>query len=78
MNGTDIQVWEDFSDIGEMSKTFLTMFEKVFAITARVMVEALLHKGVPLPILDNVTISGDSEINVFERHIRLNADFEFK
>ncbi|PIO57123.1 hypothetical protein TELCIR_21474, partial [Teladorsagia circumcincta] len=58
LNGTQFQLWEDFSDIGEMSKRFLTMFEKVFAVTARVMVEAILHKGIPLPIFDNVTISG--------------------
>ncbi|KAK5971575.1 BPI2 domain-containing protein, partial [Trichostrongylus colubriformis] len=58
LNDTQLQLWEDFSDIGEMSKTFLTMFEKVFATFARVMVEAVLHKGVPLPIFDNVTISG--------------------
>ncbi|KAK5972456.1 BPI2 domain-containing protein, partial [Trichostrongylus colubriformis] len=78
LNDTQLQLWEDFSDIGEMSKTFLTMFEKVFATFARVMVEAVLHKGVPLPIFDNVTISGDSEIRIFEKHVRLNADFEFR
>nr|CDJ89800.1 Lipid-binding serum glycoprotein domain containing protein [Haemonchus contortus] len=78
LNNTQLQLGEDFSDIGEMSKTFLSMFEKVFAVSARVMVEAVLHKGIPLPIFDNVTISGDSEIRIFEKHVRLNADFEFK
>ncbi|KAK5968972.1 hypothetical protein GCK32_014057 [Trichostrongylus colubriformis] len=58
LNDTQLQLWEDFFDIDEMSKTFLTMFEKVFATFARVMVEAVLHKGVPLPIFDNVTTSG--------------------
>ncbi|KAK6009131.1 hypothetical protein OSTOST_25973, partial [Ostertagia ostertagi] len=59
LNGLSASACEDFSDIGEMSKTFLAMFEKVFAVTARVMVERCrLHKGIPLPIFDNVTISG--------------------
>ncbi|EPB76527.1 LBP / BPI / CETP family protein [Ancylostoma ceylanicum] len=59
LTDTHIDVMEDFSDIGEISQTFLNMFEKIFAMTSRVMVESILHKGVPIPVFDNVTISGE-------------------
>ncbi|VDL74208.1 unnamed protein product [Nippostrongylus brasiliensis] len=78
LNETDVQIWQDFSDIGDMSNTFLTVFDKVFTATARLMIGTLLQKGVPLPIFDNVTLADDSEIHVFEKHVRLNADFEFE
>ncbi|KHJ83053.1 hypothetical protein OESDEN_17251 [Oesophagostomum dentatum] len=58
LTDTQNEIREDFSDIGEIPQTFLNMFEKVFSMTSRVMVESVLHKGVPIPIFDNVTISG--------------------
>ncbi|KAJ1372903.1 hypothetical protein KIN20_035211 [Parelaphostrongylus tenuis] len=78
LNGSEIEVREDFSHIGEMSKTFLAMFKEVFAMTAHVMMQAILHTGVPIPIFDNITISNSSELRVFKKYIRLDADFEFE
>ncbi|KHJ91005.1 LBP / BPI / CETP family protein [Oesophagostomum dentatum] len=72
-NMTDRQneIRENFSDIDEVPQTFLNLFEKVFTMTSRVMVESTLHKGVPIPIFDNVTISGTSEIRTFEKTFAL-------
>ncbi|VDM55732.1 unnamed protein product [Angiostrongylus costaricensis] len=36
---------------------FLAMFKEVFAMTAHVMTQAILHNGVPIPIFDNITVS---------------------
>ncbi|CAJ0597293.1 unnamed protein product [Cylicocyclus nassatus] len=75
---TTDDIREDFSDIGEIPETFLNLFKKLFTMTSRVIVESILHKGVPIPVFDNVTISGSSEIRVFNKYIRLNADFEYE
>ncbi|KAE9413058.1 hypothetical protein Angca_003742 [Angiostrongylus cantonensis] len=77
LNGSEIDVREDFSNIGKMSRTFLAMFKEVFAMTAHVMMQAILHKGVPFPVFDNITVSNSSELRVFKKYIRLDADFEF-
>ncbi|VDM69972.1 unnamed protein product, partial [Strongylus vulgaris] len=64
LTGTHDEIREDFSDIGEIPQTFMNLFEKVFTMTSRVMVESVLHKGVPIPIFDNVTISGENGSDV--------------
>ncbi|VDM55505.1 unnamed protein product [Angiostrongylus costaricensis] len=56
---------------------FLAMFKEVFAMTAHVMTQAILHNGVPIPIFDNITVSNSSELRVFKKYIRLDADFKW-
>ncbi|CAJ0597329.1 unnamed protein product [Cylicocyclus nassatus] len=50
---TTDDIREDFSDIGEIPETFLNLFKKLFTMTSRVIVESILHKGVPIPVFDN-------------------------
>ncbi|KAL6726192.1 hypothetical protein Aduo_008190 [Ancylostoma duodenale] len=69
---------KDFSDIGVISNTFLFLFGKMFALTTSAMIKWMTKEGVPLPVFDNITISGASEIRIFEKFIRLNADLEFR
>ncbi|RCN43875.1 hypothetical protein ANCCAN_10147 [Ancylostoma caninum] len=69
---------QDFSDIGIISNTFLFLFGKMFAMTTSAMIKSITKEGVPLPVFDNITISGASEIRIFEKYIRLNADLEFR
>ncbi|KIH59766.1 hypothetical protein ANCDUO_09991 [Ancylostoma duodenale] len=57
---------------------FLFLFGKMFALTTSAMIKWMTKEGVPLPVFDNITISGASEIRIFEKYIRLNADLEFR
>ncbi|PAV82653.1 hypothetical protein WR25_05870 isoform B [Diploscapter pachys] len=49
---------EDFSTIGHMSSLFLKAFQEVFSLSARLAINAVIKKGLPIPIYDNVTIAG--------------------
>ncbi|EPB70582.1 hypothetical protein ANCCEY_10337 [Ancylostoma ceylanicum] len=69
---------QDFSDIGIFSNAFLFLFGKMFAMTTSALTRWMVAGGVPIPVFDNVTISGESEIRIFEEYIRLNTDLEFR
>ncbi|CAI4232490.1 unnamed protein product [Auanema sp. JU1783] len=78
LNDTTVNLRQDFSRIGNMSSTFMSVFANVFKMSAKVLIETVLAKGISIPVMDNVTISDDSEITVLDRHIRLNLDFKLQ
>lgn len=78
LNNTIVNVKEEFSKIGDVSQMFLSAFDKIFTMSVHVIVEAVLNKGVPLPIVDNVTIANSSRIDIFDQYVRLNIDFEYE
>ncbi|RCN43878.1 LBP / BPI / CETP family protein [Ancylostoma caninum] len=55
---TENHFLQDFSDIGIFSNTFLFMFGKIFAMTSNAITRWVVTEGFPIPIFDNVTISG--------------------
>ncbi|KHJ91907.1 LBP / BPI / CETP family protein [Oesophagostomum dentatum] len=64
-----------FSQIGIPSKALLALLENAVSETLTSMVETIVQAGVPLPIHSSVALSDQSEIRVFDRCIRVNADF---
>ncbi|RCN43877.1 hypothetical protein ANCCAN_10149 [Ancylostoma caninum] len=50
---------QDFSDIGVFSNTFLFLFGKMFSMSTSVMTRWMITKGMPIPVFNNVTISGE-------------------
>ncbi|CAJ0941280.1 unnamed protein product, partial [Mesorhabditis belari] len=75
LNGTTAEAKEIFSTIGDVSSTFLSVFQKLFIVSDEILVNILLKKGVPLPIYDNVTIANSTVLNVFDGFVRVNVDF---
>ncbi|CAI2348917.1 unnamed protein product [Caenorhabditis sp. 36 PRJEB53466] len=76
LNST-INAREEFSNIGNVSETFLKTFSSILSMTARQAVKTVLSVGIPIPSYDNVTLADSSQIEIFDQYLRANIDFEY-
>uniref|UniRef100_A0A1I7UV71 BPI2 domain-containing protein n=1 Tax=Caenorhabditis tropicalis TaxID=1561998 RepID=A0A1I7UV71_9PELO len=51
----------DFSNIGDVPKSFLNAFSTILSMTARQTIRSVLGVGIPIPSYDNVTVADDLE-----------------
>ncbi|CAJ0598488.1 unnamed protein product [Cylicocyclus nassatus] len=66
------------SEIGDITFTFLAVFETIFSKVTKFLTNNVLKVGIPIPSFANVTISDATEISVFDKCVRANVGFEFE
>lgn len=56
----------------------LEILEKVMAKAVKIIGGVALKIGIPLPLIDNVTISDNAQIVTKNRYIRVDFDFIYE
>ncbi|TKR64707.1 hypothetical protein L596_025197 [Steinernema carpocapsae] len=71
-----IDLYQVFSTIGDFSERILSLLKTILRPLIKVTAGTALHVGIPIPTIDNVTISGeDARIALSETAVRVDADF---
>ncbi|CAJ0597217.1 unnamed protein product [Cylicocyclus nassatus] len=66
------------SEIGDISPTFLAMFEGAFSKISSFVIDEILQAGIPFPEFAKLTMSKSTDIKVFDKMVRANVGFELK
>ncbi|MCP9259259.1 hypothetical protein DINM_002218 [Dirofilaria immitis] len=69
---------EQDSIVGRFNLQALKLLEKIMAKAVKLIGGAILKIGVPLPLIDNVTISNDTQIITRNGYIRLDFGFIYE
>ncbi|KAI6177168.1 LBP / BPI / CETP family protein [Aphelenchoides bicaudatus] len=75
INSTQINFSEIYSKIGEISQSFLDTMNLVLNPVIRVAADTTLQLGIPIPLVENVSITNQTELTVEDGAVRCNADF---
>ncbi|KAK6101157.1 LBP / BPI / CETP family C-terminal domain protein [Brugia pahangi] len=69
---------EQDSTVGHFNVRMLKLLEKIMAETVKLIGGAALKIGVPLPLIDNVTIADDAQIVTRNGYVRVDFDFTYE
>uniref|UniRef100_A0A915PIL0 Lipid-binding serum glycoprotein C-terminal domain-containing protein n=1 Tax=Setaria digitata TaxID=48799 RepID=A0A915PIL0_9BILA len=69
---------EHDSTIGHFSPQLLKLLENVLAKAVKLIGESALKIGLPLPLIDNVTVSDDAQITTKDGYVRIDFDFIYE
>jgi hypothetical protein len=75
INTTQVRFSEVFSKIGQISTSFLETLDMILSPVIKVAADTTLRLGIPIPLVENVSITNKSELSVEDGAIRMNADF---
>lgn len=74
INSTQVEFSEIFSNIGPISESFLKVLDLILTPIIRVAGDTTLRIGIPIPIIENVSITNQTELSVGDGLVRCNAD----
>uniref|UniRef100_A0A914CI60 Lipopolysaccharide-binding protein n=1 Tax=Acrobeloides nanus TaxID=290746 RepID=A0A914CI60_9BILA len=74
LNETDLRLSEEFSEIGNFSQTFLNRMALILKPLLKVTADTALRVGIPIPMVENITLASRTSITVLERTLRIDAD----
>lgn len=77
INSTQINFTEVFSKIGEIRQSFLETFDMILNPIIRVAADTTFRLGIPIPLVENISITNRTELSIEDGAIRCNADFFF-
>uniref|UniRef100_A0A1I7STP7 BPI2 domain-containing protein n=2 Tax=Bursaphelenchus xylophilus TaxID=6326 RepID=A0A1I7STP7_BURXY len=77
VNGTKLKFVEDFSRVGNISDTFLQTLELFLTPMFKVSADSLLRIGLPIPMVENMTLKNNSRIELSKNTIGIYADLNF-
>uniref|UniRef100_A8QFH2 Uncharacterized protein n=1 Tax=Brugia malayi TaxID=6279 RepID=A8QFH2_BRUMA len=66
------------ADLTFVEIRMLKLLEKIMAETVKLIGGAALKIGVPLPLIDNVTIADDAQIVTRNGYVRVDFDFTYE
>jgi hypothetical protein len=75
INSSDVEFTEIFSKIGEISQSFLETLNLILNPVIRVAADTTLQLGIPIPLIENVSITNQTELRIEDGAVRCNADF---
>lgn len=75
INNTNVEFTEVFSNIGDISQSFLDTLKMILTQVIRVAADTTLQLGIPIPLVENISITNRTELTIEDGSVRCNADF---
>ncbi|KAI6235385.1 LBP / BPI / CETP family protein [Aphelenchoides besseyi] len=77
VNSTQVRFNEVFSNIGEISSAFLDTLHLILTPVIEVAGDTVLRLGIPIPLVENISLSNRTQISFGTRAIRINTDLVY-
>ncbi|KAI6188177.1 LBP / BPI / CETP family protein [Aphelenchoides besseyi] len=77
INSTEVRFNEVFSNIGEISSAFLDSLHLILTPVIEVAGDTVLRLGIPIPLVENISLSNRTQISFGTRAIRINTDLVY-